>query len=149
MMAKKLLALHMDENEAHKIDEIVDKLTSKLFYHGHPINRREAKEQVGLPTIENPSAAIEELMWSLYVDYEQEIKMEEPFQPAQEFIAQFPTLQPGSAQVTPIASAKLAFVESVKRTDVSSLDYELAGQMAGNGITQVTTIFRRQGWITE
>ena len=44
MMARKLLALHMDmSKEEHKINEIVDNLTSKLFFHGHPINRDEAK----------------------------------------------------------------------------------------------------------
>ena len=42
MMATKLLSLHMDGKEqAHQISEIVDSLTSKLFYHGHPINRIE------------------------------------------------------------------------------------------------------------
>src|SRR6516164_1862744 len=47
MMAQKLLALHMDAaNEAHKIDEIVANLTSKSYYHGHPINRREAKDHI-------------------------------------------------------------------------------------------------------
>ncbi len=56
MMAKKLLSLHMDPiKDSHKIDEIVDNLTSKLYYHGHPINRQEASKQVGLPTVVSPS----------------------------------------------------------------------------------------------
>jgi hypothetical protein len=150
MMARKLLALHMDmSKEEHKIDEIVDNLTSKLFFHGHPINREEAKHQVGLRNVKDPSPTVEQLMWALYLDYEREIKMEDPFQAAMEFVAQFPNLPPNQQALTPVATAKLVFIESLKRTDVSSLDYELAGQKAPNGVTNVTTIFRRQGWVTE
>lgn len=68
MMARKLLSLHMDKaNEEHKINEIVDSLTSKLFFHGHPINRVEAVEQIGLRTVEYPPATVEDLMWELYL----------------------------------------------------------------------------------
>src|SRR6266446_764376 len=136
MMARKLLSLHMDKrSEEHKIEEIVDSLTSKLFYHGHPINRAEAKDEVGLKTIEHPSTTLEKLMWSLYLDYEAEIKMEEPFDAASEFVsqsapaAQQPISSPpqaagappqppvtaaqpagaGSA-VTPVTKAKVAFI---------------------------------------
>src|SRR5207244_12613189 len=66
MMAKKLLSLHMDTtNDAHRIDEIVDNLTSKLYYHGHPINRQEARDHVGLATVVDPPQKVEKLMWRL------------------------------------------------------------------------------------
>jgi len=150
MMAKKLLALHMNmSKEEHKINEIVDNLTSKLFYHGHPINRQESRKQVGLHTVVDPTQIVEETMWRLYLDYEAEIKMEERFQPAMEFVAQFPTLQPNQANITPVTTAKLAFIESKIRTDVLSVDYELSGRKDNNGITNVVTIYRRQGWTTE
>jgi hypothetical protein len=150
MMARKLLALHMDTSkEEHKINEIVDNLTSKLFFHGHPINRQESRQQVGLYTVKDPSSTVERLMWQLYLDYEGEIKMEDPFQPAMEFVAQFPDLQPNQQNVTPVTTAKLAFIESQKRTDVFSVDYELAGRKDANGATNVTTVYRRQGWTTE
>ena len=150
LMARKLLALHMDmSKEEHKINEVVNNLTSKLFFHGHPINRQEAKEQVGLRTVEDPSPKVEQLMWQLYLDYEEEIKMEEPFQAAMVFVAQFPNLKANDQALTPVSTAKLVFIESLKRTDALSLDYELAGQKAANGVTNVTTVFRRQGWVTE
>ncbi|MGA2220308.1 MAG: hypothetical protein ABSH21_00770 [Verrucomicrobiia bacterium] len=150
MMAKKLLSLHMDSRQnEHEINEIVDNLTSKLFFHGHPINRREAKDQVGLRTIEDPSLRVEQLMWNLYLDYEREIRMEDPFQPAQEFVAQFPNQKPGDFAVTPVATAKLAFIESEKRTDVATIEYELAGHKGPDGITKVSTIHRHQGWTLE
>lgn len=151
MMARKLLALHMDSSDTHKIDEIVDSLTSKLFYHGHPINRREAIEQVGLPTVEIPPPDVEELMWQLFLEYEAEIQMEHPFQPAIEFTSKHPGGIGGkAAPLTPLATAKLAFVESTERTDFSSIDYQLGGQPhPATGGVQVSTFIRRSGWQTE
>lgn len=150
MMARKLLALHKDMNkEPHKIDEIVDNLTSKLYFHGHPINRYEAKEEVGLDSVQFPSTEVEDLMWSLYADYEEEMKLEKPFRPANEFVAQFPNLKPNEQALTPVATAKMAFIESTDRTDVFSMDYQLSGQKQPNGSTTTTNIILRQSWETE
>jgi hypothetical protein len=150
MMAKKLLALHMNmSTDEHKVNEIVDNLTSKLFYHGHPINRREAKEQVGLEKVDYPPSIVEDLMWRLYLHYEQEIKMEEPFQPAMEFVSQVQQPSSNALNVTNAETAKLAFVESLQRTDVLSIDYQLSGIPQPDGSTRVNMIARRQGWVTE
>jgi len=150
MMAHKLLALHMDPTtEEHRINEIVDNFTSKLFYHGHPINRLEAKEHLGLKNVEFPSLPIEKAMWRLYLEYEKELRAEEPFDPASEFLSIFPNLQPNQPEVSPTATAKLAFIESKERTDVVTLDYELFGQKNPDGVTQVTLITRRKGWGSE
>ncbi len=151
MMAEKLLALHMSKtDDEHKIKEIVDSLTSKLFYHGHPINRREAKDQIELRTVEEPPAKVADLMWKLYLDYEAEIKMEEPFMSALEYTAIHPDMPPVGGEATPVATAKVGYIESAKRTDVFSVDYQLHGQPhATTGGVQVNTIYRRQGWTAE
>jgi hypothetical protein len=150
MMATKLLSLHMDaRKEEHKISEIVDKLTSKLFYHGHPINRDEAKEQVGLSTVEYPDSRTEEAMWRLYLEYEKEIRMAEPFSMASEFLSAFPNQKPDQAETTKPVVAKLAFIESAIRTDVVAMTYELCGLKRKDGVTQVQMINRNQGWGTE
>lgn len=155
MLAGRLLALHMTESEdEHAMQEIVESLTSKSFYHGHPINRKEAKDTIKLPTIKDPPPEVEDTMWQLYLDYEAEIKMEEPFNPAFEFITQTQTKVSGS---TPLATAKLCFIESAKRTDVYSMDYILSSQSFSPGPGQppipgalsVNCIPRRQGWLTE
>lgn len=80
MMAKKLLKLHMkDPKDEHDIEEISETLTSKLFFHGHPINRKEA---VDLKLkIEEPGQEVEDLMWQLYESYEREMEMSKPFNP--------------------------------------------------------------------
>jgi hypothetical protein len=150
MMAKKLLCLHMDTGtEEHKINEIVDNITSKLFYHGHPINRQEALTQIGITTVKSPPKQVEKFMWQLYMEYEKELKNDEPFQSAMEFVSQFPNLNPGESAITPRATAKLAYIESTHRTDCASWDYVLSGQKQPNGATQVTPITCRQGWTKE
>ena len=44
MIATKLLRKHMPETESeHAIEKLVENLKSNLFFHGHPINREEAR----------------------------------------------------------------------------------------------------------
>jgi hypothetical protein len=99
--------------------------------------------------VEDPSPSVEDAMWKLYLDYEREIKTEEPFNAASEFVAQNPQMQPGQQALTPMTKAKLAFVESSFRTDAFSLDYQLSGAKAANGVTSVQMITHSQGWHAE
>lgn len=46
MIARKILRTHMSEKDGHVIDEIVENMASKLYFHGHPINRQEAKNDL-------------------------------------------------------------------------------------------------------
>ena len=77
--ARKLLELHMDPNEdGETIDGIVETLIEKLYYHGHYISRREARD-IGLNVqkAEDFKAGagdkdLDQLMWKLYLDYEEE-----------------------------------------------------------------------------
>ena len=78
MIAKKIMRTHMDDVSAHKIDEIVENLASKLYFHGHPINRAEAKTELGLKVV-YPSRPLEDAMWKLYLEYETELKNRENF----------------------------------------------------------------------
>jgi hypothetical protein len=138
MMAQKLLSLHMNRaKDQHSIDEIVDNLTSKLYYHGHPINRKEAKEQIGLKNVEYPEIKLEELMWNLYIDYEKEIKSEEPFDPLMEFIAKNSALKPGESGNCNI-SCKLAYI-----------DYDIFGVKQPNGTYQIIPNVMSRGWKIE
>lgn len=150
LMAKKLLALHMDvSSESHKINEIVNNLTSKSYYHGHPINRTEAKEQVGLPNIMDVPEDLEKLIWDLYVEYENEIKPEIPFSPVMEFITRYPSLKPGEQAIAGPLCAKLGFIESKNQSDVLHLEYQIAGGKAANGTTGVNMAILHQGWVQE
>jgi hypothetical protein len=78
MVARKLLLTHMDAEDDGKIERIVDNLTSKLFFHGHPISRQEASEDLDLAVDMTASTEVLETMWSLYLEYENELKLREP-----------------------------------------------------------------------
>jgi hypothetical protein len=147
MMARKLLALHMDAGkDEHKIHEIVSNLTSKLFYHGHPINRTEARKQLGLENVESPPPLVEKTMWQLYLDYEKEMQMEEAFSPPFEFVAQFPKLDPGKSAITDPRKSKVACIESTVRTDMYCLEYQISGTKQPDGSTKVNMIVLNQSW---
>ena len=78
LMARRLLRRHMAESQEHEIEQLIDNLKSNLFFHGHPINRDEAKNDLKLK-VEEPTAEVESLMWELYLLYEQDLKLKEPF----------------------------------------------------------------------
>jgi hypothetical protein len=78
LMARRLLSLHMDKSDSHEIEQIIDNLKSNLFYHGHPINRDEAKHDLKLK-VEDPTPEVETIMWELYCQYEADLKIKEPF----------------------------------------------------------------------
>jgi hypothetical protein len=94
LMARKLLKLHMQESQEHEIEQLIDNLKSNLFYHGHPINREEAKNDLKLKVV-NPSPSVEELMWELYLQYEKDLKIKEPFFPLRELELKVPSAQQG------------------------------------------------------
>lgn len=76
MLAKKLLAMHI-KNDDEKIARIVRVLTRELLSHDYYIGRREAKA-LGLPVVEaTPDET--DLMWKLYEDAAQELKLSEPW----------------------------------------------------------------------
>lgn len=149
MMAKKLLALHMGKSDDHKIEEIVDSLTSKLFFHGHPINRREAKDQVGLGAVAVPSLNVEKTMWALYEQYEKEMDMEEPFVPVLEFLDQFPGTLPATGETTPEKTSRLAFIESVSHADIFRQAYQIKGSPNPAGGIQTAVLVTKSGWVKE
>ncbi len=79
LLARKLLRQHMlSESQEHEIERLIDTLKSNLFYHGHPINRAEAKNDLKLKVIDPPPEH-ETLMWNLYLQYEDDLKLKEPF----------------------------------------------------------------------
>lgn len=74
-LAKRLLSLHTKDDET-KINEIVKLLTQELPTHNYLIGRSEAQE-IGLKIIE-PNDRIEKLMWNLYKEYENWLKITSP-----------------------------------------------------------------------
>jgi hypothetical protein len=150
LMAKKLLSLHMDPaDNAHRVSNIVENLTSKSFFHGHPINRHEARDQVGLTTLEDPSETLEKAMWRLYLEYEKEMQMESPLDIGSEFLIEHPALDVGQMAVTKKKHARMAYIESSEFANYFKMTYELSGQKLPNHATSVTLLTSDKGWVKE
>jgi hypothetical protein len=82
MIARKILKTHMNEEaDDHKINEIIENMASKLYFHGHPINRNEAKADLRLKVGE-ATPELESLIWNLYRDFEDEFENRTEFNPA-------------------------------------------------------------------
>ncbi len=62
------------------IGRIVDELAEKLYYHNYTISRVEAKK-LGIPVV-FASPEIERLMMRLFEQYEQDMQLGQPFNPA-------------------------------------------------------------------
>lgn len=147
MMAKKLLELHMDKKkEEHKINEIADSLNSKLYFHGHPINRQEAKEKLGLKVKNNPDG-LEDAMWKLYLSYEQEMQLEKVFNPSVELKKTQPDLpfvtdQQNITSSVDLTDQRVAFIESQTRSDYLSINLKVEGyrMLTQNGIQEIINL---------
>jgi hypothetical protein len=137
MIAGKILRTHMkDDNSKHAIDEIIENLASKLYFHGHPINRREAVKELDLKVLENPPAQLETAIWKLYLDFESELQNRSIFDPMSE-LAKIVAAggQPPPAVVPPGTNADMdllvAIIEGARRS--SRFRQKLRFVVAGNG----------------
>lgn len=166
MLGEKLLRMRkagppMDD---HSIAEVVDKLASKLYYHGHPISRGEARDELKLPFVDDAEPAVADAMWSLYEAYETDMELERPFNPI--FEALGPTALPlppspqmagpgqfGATQIT-VQTARLgpyvvASVQSVPRSDRAVTEFDAVLTRDWTGETQIKLGIARSGWEVE
>jgi hypothetical protein len=82
MIAKKILKTHMiEDSDDHVIKEIVENMASRLYFHGHPINRIEAQRDLKLKVAKDVPAELEGTMWDLYRLYETEFQNLVPHNP--------------------------------------------------------------------
>jgi len=116
MLARKLLALHIRDDE--RITRIVKVLTRELLSHDYLIGRREAKT-LGLQ-VEDAAPEQADLMWKIYEDVAQELKLSEPWNWENEALG----AQPRTAVQGLLQSRDLKHVFSstyqIKRTAVPS-----------------------------
>jgi hypothetical protein len=130
LIARKILLTHMKEEPSkHEIDEIIETLASKLYFHGHPINRKEAREELNLKVSRNVPPELETVMWKLYLDYEAELENKVPFDPMADIYRTVPAYVPvpNQAAIVPPGtsitnSMRLALVESARLS--STFDVE-------------------------
>lgn len=160
MMAVKLLELHMDPiSDEHRIKEIADKLNAKLFFHGHPINREEAKSYH--LKVESASPTLEKIIWELYKSYALEMRLEDSFNPQLEFRQSNPVLAPidlntNRGKIMDFKNLIAVYIESDSGSDRFEIDIQLEGyrvllQQANNTYIaqdQINVNQMREEWIS-
>ena len=78
-MGEKLLSTHLSDN--NKAKTITETLNKSFYHHGYPLGRTEALK-IGL-SVAKPPKNLEDLLWQVYLSYEEEMKLNEPFVPFQ------------------------------------------------------------------
>lgn len=127
MLGEKLLRQRRGEAmPPSAIDEVVHKLTSTLFFHGHPINSKEAREDIGLHFVEDATSDVADAMWDLYETYRADLEMGNQFDARQQAIAAAGfSATPSPPKVVHLGPLRLAVIESVVRTDVFQAECEI------------------------
>lgn len=149
MIARKILKTHMQESEEHVINEIIETMASKLFFHGHPINRKEAREELRLKVIQSPPPELETAMWNLYLDFEEDFQNRSVFYPAGDLAAALHAATPVQGTPAPFVDYELlhAVVESerISSSFKTNRRFTLTGLQPG-GQMAIREDVVRQAW---
>ena len=162
LIARKIMLTHMKDTAAREIDEIIETLASKLYFHGHPINRKEAREELKLKVALNVPPALEAAMWKLYLEYEPELQNRDVFDPMAQIFRSTPApaplpAVPGQFQSSGIApgtnamiASKLAVVESLRLSSTYNIERRFVVAAAGQqGEPLIRAETLSQGWRQE
>lgn len=88
-----------------KIEKITNQLVEKLLAHDHIINRKEAKETIGL-NINFAEGELEDLMWEIFTKYEEMMQLKIPYRDS-------PTAK-GQLRKIPLVVFESEYLSSVK-----------------------------------
>ncbi|HEX5180098.1 MAG TPA: hypothetical protein VFW04_12260 [Gemmatimonadaceae bacterium] len=91
-VARRIIASRREPPDAASVDGIVSTLAEKVYAHGHAIGLKDA-EQLRLPVKQAPTS-LDTLMWDLLGQYEQDMKLLEPVDPAAAVAISDPYLEP-------------------------------------------------------
>ncbi|MDP3051741.1 MAG: hypothetical protein U1D96_09490 [Eubacteriales bacterium] len=91
-LARRLLQTHKSPFPSEKIQGIVDSLTEKLYAHNHMISRKEAAQEIGLPIV-FADEQLEEDLWALFENYDQNLQLGIPFNPDEVVTQLCPTFE--------------------------------------------------------
>lgn len=156
MLGEKLIRLRSPQMEAHHLENLLEQLTTKLYFHGHPINRKEAKE-LELPVVD-PESDVESAMWNAYLSYEHDLQMNSLFDPIS--IALSAGVEPPISAGPPGMPAQLQWmsmeepltvprvvVESETRTDVFEQDLQISVARGPLGGYHGNVVAVRNEWV--
>jgi hypothetical protein len=113
MIARKIMGTHMADVDENTIDEIVENMASKLYFHGHPINRREAKTDLKLKVNADLQPELESAIWKLYKSFEKDFDNQNHFLPGGELAAKLPRPTPTNVGQPAIAQEEFTLLHTI------------------------------------
>jgi len=119
ILAKRLLKSHKTPMKEEEIEKLVDYFTEKLYSHQYYIGRKEAKEDLGLKTVQYASSALSKAMTDLYEEYKKEMDLGALWNPENEL---------GLNAVQNKKDYKIAFIESRTLSSCFELSIEYRKQ---------------------
>jgi hypothetical protein len=154
-MGEKLLRLHMKSESALQQAKVISEaLNKKFFHHGYPVSRSEAKE-IGLP-VANSNPTIEQLLWKVWLDIEEELKFREPFSPVALLkndpacAALFSPVAPGAAAVA-VPPAKMTQIASVMESSRHATRFVVEGDILAmrqpDLNLKINVVPHKEGWL--
>ena len=84
ILAKRLIKSHNVQTQEEEVEKIVDYFTEKLYSHQYVIGRKEAKEDLGLKTVQYADDFLSKTMSDLYEEYNQELNFGNMWNPENE-----------------------------------------------------------------
>lgn len=136
-MGEKLLRMHMKEGDSQQARTIAESLNKDFFHHGYPVGRTEAKE-IGLK-VTAPPPDVEDLLWKIWLDCEDELKIREPFSPLAEIranpacaplFAPVPMVNlPGNLPQPVLQQVYASVIQQVQVHQIPPTDYQLIQAM--------------------
>lgn len=82
-LSARMLETHMEDKD--KAAEIAKALNTSFYHHGYAVCRKEAKE-IGLNVV-FPDKELEDLIWSIWLDFSNEMKCNQVFDPISEIMS--------------------------------------------------------------
>lgn len=167
MLAERLMRSRRSgpELDEHSIAEVIEKLSSKLYFHGHPIHRTEARTELKLPFVWDAPDPVAEAMWALFEAYSEELTLERAFNPFEEAtggglpvaLPTPPGLMPNGQMVPSVPTVRQsaigpvvhALVESVARSDRFLVSYDAVITREWNGTANANVSIWKAGWEEE
>jgi len=119
LVANNLLSTRDKPFNQEKNNDIIEKISSKVFSHRHAISRTEAKDYIGLEHVKKAEdEKISNELWGLYEEYNKYFNFDNPFNPEEYLIE-------NNLNEYQWDNLPLACIESTKRFDVLSQDVKL------------------------
>ncbi len=112
LVALRLLSTRAKPFPEEQNHEIIKRISSEIYSHGHTISRTEAKKYIGLNQVQNAeNYLISNEMWALYEEYKSLFEFETPFKPEEQLVRE-------NIDEKTWPNQSLACIESVGRFDI-------------------------------